>query len=171
VTGGLGDLGHELDDAGPGADHGHPPAGQVDIVIPVGRMPRGAGEPVPAGDVGQDGAAELADGADDRGGLQCGAVVQGEVPDRAALVELGGRDSSAEAQVRAEAVLGDQRVQVRQDLVARRVPPAPAPGPERERVQVRRYVAGQAGVGVVAPGSAEVIGPVQHDEVADARLL
>jgi hypothetical protein len=73
--------------------------------------------------------------------------------------------------VRAEAVLGRQRVQVRQDLLARREAPAPAPGPKRERVQVRRYVAGQARIAVIAPRSAEVIGAVQHDEIVDARLL
>ena len=99
-------------------------------------MPRGSGELVPAGDVRKGGAAELADGADDRCRLHCPAIVQGEVPDRAALVELGRRDPAAEAEVRAETVPGDQRVQVSQDLVACREATAPAPGPERERVQL-----------------------------------
>jgi hypothetical protein len=76
--------------------------------------------------------AELADGADDRGRLERAAVVQGEVSGRTALVELGGSDPAAEAEVRAEAVLGDQRVQVSQDLVSGREAPAPAPRPERE---------------------------------------
>jgi len=36
---------------------------------------------------------------------------------------------------------------------------------------MRRHVAAQAGVTVVAPDPADVIGPVQNDEVLDARLL
>jgi hypothetical protein len=34
VAGHLGDLGHELDGAGPGADHGHTLTGEVDVVVP-----------------------------------------------------------------------------------------------------------------------------------------
>ena len=138
-------------------------------MVPAGRMPRGAGEVVPAGDIGQDGRAELADGADHRGRLQGFAVAEGEGPQRLVLVELGVRDPGAQAQVRAQAVLGDQRAQVGQDLLARREAPGPAPGPERERVKQRRHVAGQAGIAVVAPGPAQVIGPVQDDEVLQAR--
>src|SRR6516165_7242325 len=111
-----------------------PSSRSVDIVIPPAGMPPGAGEPVPAGEVGQGRPTELADGADDRGGLERAAVVQGEVPGRTALVELGGGDRAAEAEVWVEAVLGDQRVQVSQDLVPAREAPAPAPGPEREGV-------------------------------------
>jgi hypothetical protein len=44
------------------------------------------------------------------------------------FVELGRRDAAAETQVRAKAALGDQRVQVSQDLLARRETPAPRPG-------------------------------------------
>ena len=83
-------------------------------------MPRGADEPVPAGDVGQGGTAELAEGADDRPRLQRAAIVKGEIPDRAVFIELGRRDAAAETQMRAKAALGDQRVQVSQDLLARR---------------------------------------------------
>src|SRR5215831_1872189 len=38
-------------------------------------------------------------------------------------------------------------------------------GRERERVQVRRDVAGTPGIGVVAPGAADRAGPFQDDEV------
>src|SRR6266487_2948896 len=134
-------------------------------------MPPRTAELVLAADIGQGRAAELADGADDRGGLQRLAVVEGEVPDRVALVEFGRRDPGAEAQVRSEAALGDQPVQVGQDLLAWREAPAPAPGPERVRVQLRRHVTAQARVAVVAPGPAEVVRLIQYDEVLDARLL
>ena len=70
-------------------------------------MPRGAGKPVPAGDIGKGGTAELAEGADDYPCLQRAAIVKGEVPDRAVFVELGRRDAAAETQVRAKAALGD----------------------------------------------------------------
>src|SRR6516225_3780087 len=141
------------------------------VVVPAGGMPGRARELVPAGDVGDDRAAELPDGADDRGRLQRAAIVEGEVPRRAALIERGGHHTAAEAQVRREAVLGDQRVQVGQDLVAGRETPAPPPRPERERIQLRGYVAGQAGVAVIPPGPAEISGPLQHDEVFDACPL
>jgi hypothetical protein len=117
------------------------------------------------------GRAELADAADDRRRLQRAAIVKGEIPDRAALVEPGRRDPGSEAEVGAKAALGHQRVQVSQDLLARREAPAPGPRPERERVQLRRNVAGQARIAVIAPRSAQVIGPVKHDEVVDPRLL
>src|SRR6516162_11608353 len=104
-------------------------------------MPPRAAELVPAGDIRKSRTPELADRADDRSRLQRAAIVEGEVPDRAALVELGRRDPTAEAQMRAEAALGHQPVQVRQDLLTRREAAAPAPGSERVRVQLRRHVA------------------------------
>jgi len=91
VRGVLGDLGHELDGARAGAHDGHPLAGEVDAVVPAGGVPRRAGEIVPARDIGKGGPAELAHGRYDRGGLQRAAVLQDEVPQRPALVELGGR--------------------------------------------------------------------------------
>jgi hypothetical protein len=62
-------------------------------------------------------------------------------------------------------------VQVSQDLPAPWETPAPARRPERERVQLRRHVASQARVAVIPPRPAEVSGPLNHDEVVDARLL
>src|SRR5207247_8042881 len=57
------------------------------------------------------------------------------------------------------------------DLRLAREGPAPAwVGRERERVQVRGDVAGAAGVGVVPPGAAEVVGALEHQEVVDAGL-
>src|SRR5580704_10926753 len=43
-------------------------------------------------------------------------------------------------------------------------------GRERERVQVRRNVAGAAGVSVVPPGAADRGGALQDDEIGPARL-
>src|SRR5262245_9476894 len=70
-----------------------------------------------------------------------------------------------------EIVLRNEPVQVSKDLITGGKASAPAPWAERERVKQRRYIAGQAGIAVVAPGSAEIAGPVDTDEVIDARLL
>ena len=43
-------------------------------------------------------------------------------------------------------------------------------GREGERVEVRGHVAGAAGIGVVAPRAADVVGALEHDEVLDAVL-
>ena len=69
-----------------------------------------------------------------------------------------------------EPALGGHRAQVIQDLLPRREAAAPPARPERERVQVRRHVTGQAGVGVVPPGPPEVVAAVDDEEVVDARL-
>jgi hypothetical protein len=58
------------------------------------------------------------------------------------------------------------------DLGARGVGAAPLRvGRERERVQLARYIAGGARVGVVAPGAADLGGLLDHEEVALAVLL
>src|SRR5215472_5422480 len=140
-------------------------------MVPVGGVPGLACELVPAGDLRQRRPAELADRADQCSPLQRTAALQGQIPERVALVESGRRYSTAEPKMRAEIVLGHQGVQVRQDLGPRREAPTPAPGAIRERVQLRRYVARQSWIAIVAPDSAEVARAVKHDEVVDARLL
>src|SRR5215472_2695838 len=119
----------------------------------------------------QGGPVELPDRGDHGGCPERAAILEHEVPYGAAFIEVGGGDARAEAQMRAEPTLAGQRVQVGQDLLPRRKAAAPPARPERERVQVRRHVTGEAGVGVVPPGPAEVAGPVDHEEVLDARLL
>ena len=79
----LGDLGHELDRAGPGAHDGHAPAGQAGAVVPARRMPRGTGEVAAARDVRQGGPVELPDGIR----LDGVAGGEGDVPPGMALVE------------------------------------------------------------------------------------
>ena len=66
----LGDDRRELGGAAPGADHADALAGEVDAVVPLGRVERRAGEAVAAFDVRQLRAVELADGADHGVGLQ-----------------------------------------------------------------------------------------------------
>ena len=71
--------------------------------------------------------------------------------------------------MRAKTVLLGQVAQVAKDLPLRREAAAPAPRPERERVQVRRHVAGGTGIGVVPPGSPWLFALVDDEEVLDAR--
>src|SRR5215472_16954581 len=71
--------------------------------------------------------------------------------------------------MRAETVPLGQVTQVGQDLPLRREPAAPAPRPERERVQMRGHVTGGTGIGVVPPGSPGPVALVDDEEVLDAR--
>ena len=78
----------------------------------------------------------------------------------------------AVADVLVGAVLAGDPPQVLPDLGLGRERLAPVRvGCERERVQVRRHVARAAGVGVIAPGAPELLGPLEHDEVVDVVLL
>src|ERR1700730_15401860 len=132
---------------------------------------RGAGEIVAPHDVGAGRPVELPDGGDDGAGPERVAIVESEVPSGAALVELGGGDARTEPEVGADPAVRGQSAQVGQDLLPRREATAPAGRPERERVQVRRHVAGEARVGIVAPGPPEVVASVDDEEVLDAGLL
>ena len=81
-------------------------------------------------------------------------------------------DGAVEPHLRAHAVLVGDAPQVVADLGLARVGLAPLRvGRERERVEVRRHVAGAARVGVVVPGAADVVAPLEHGEVLDPLLL
>jgi hypothetical protein len=134
-------------------------------------VPRRTGEIGTARDVRNGRSAELAYGGDNGGCLKRVAVIELQLPHRPALIELGRGDARPEAQAWAEPALRDQRVQVGQDLFPGREPPAPARGPERERVQVRRDVAGKAWICVIPPDPPEFVSLVDDEEVLDARLL
>ncbi len=161
---------HELDRRRAGPDHGHALAGQVVVVVPAGGVERRAPERLQAGDLGVARLAERAGAADqelraDRAarGLDGPALCVG-VPGRSEHLGVG-------AQVAAQAVaLGDVEL-VPPDLGLAGERPRPVRvGGERERVHVRRHVAGAAGVGVVAPGAAEVARGLEHHEVVLAVL-
>ena len=97
-------------------------------------------------------------------------VVRIQLP--ALLVEAGVDDLGVEAQVGTQLPLLDQAQQVVLDLVGRRELEAPVRlRLEGERVDVGGHVARGAGVGVVAPGAADLPGALEHREGADARLL
>src|SRR5262249_2099801 len=133
--------------------------------------PRRAGEVIPAADAGHPGPVELAHGGDERVRLERGTAIERDVPAGRAVVEPRRCDTAPEADAVANPPL---RGQLLQEAWGLRVPWKPAAGAswrERERVKVRRHVAGRTGVGVVAPGSAGLVARVDDQEVVDARPL
>ena len=61
----LGDHRNELRGTGTGADHGYPLAGEIDVVVPLGRVEGRPGERGASFDVGEVRAIQLAGGVDD----------------------------------------------------------------------------------------------------------
>ena len=160
------DLRHDLDRAGAGADHRHPLAGQVDAVVPFGRMESGTTEFVAALDVGQGRDVQRARARDQELPDEFAAVFGEDVPALLVVVPVGSVDVRIELDVAAQPVFLGDSLEVVPDLglIGERVLPVGL-GLERERVQVRRDVAGAAGVTVVAPRAADVVELLQDDEV------
>ena len=165
----LRDLGHELDGARPGADHGHALAAQVVVVVPPGGVEAVAGEAVEPFDPGVGLAVELAGGDDHRLALPAAPVGARRRPDAAVLVPAacGHLDVAGDAPV--DPVLAGDVAQVFEDLGLRRAEPQPVAAlRERVRVEVARDVAGRARIAVVEPGAAELGRPVEQGDVVEA---
>ena len=89
---------------------------------------------------------------------------------RASSSQAAPVDLVAEADVGHDAELVGAAAQVVADLGLERIRRAPVGvRRERERVERRRDVALAARIGVVAPGAADLLGALDHDEVLDAR--
>ena len=161
---------HDLEGRRPRPHDRHARPGQVEAFVPPRRMEDGPLEAVEAGDLRE---ARLGEGPR-RGHQHVGRVrtVAGlDTPARTPLVPHGLGDVVAEADVREDAEALGHVAEVGPDLGLRREPARPAwVRRERERVEVRLHVAGGAGVTVIAPHPAHVVGTLQHDEVADPRL-
>ncbi len=160
------DARHELDGAGAGAHHGHPPPGQVDVVAPLRGVEGGAVE------VARDGrhhrVGELADRRDQEVRLER-APGRPHVPDAGRLVEAGAEHLGAGAHQVEQALRLGGGPEVGQDLRLAGVAPAPVRvGRPRPGVERRRHVARGVGVGVVAPDAADLVGALQDDHVAQA---
>ena len=122
-------------------------------------------------DVGQLGLAQRAHAGDEEVGGEA-ALVGLDSPDLGFVVPGGLGDGVVVADVRVEPVLGRAVAQVVPDLRLGREGAAPARVRlEGEGVEMRGDVAGAAGIGVVAPGAAEVARPLQDHEVVHAGLL
>ena len=167
---GLLELGDDLDRRSAGADHRHPLAGQVDVVVPARRVEDLALEGVDAFDVGQPRLGQAA-GADDQGLRDPGAVRRTHGPALGVVVPrrvLGGR---VEDEAVERSRLRGDLLDVVLDLRLRGVGARPVVGRERVGVELARDVAGRARVGVVAPGATHVRALLQDHEVGLAVLL
>ena len=161
-----GHLGHDLDRGRPGAEDRDPLAGEVVVVVPPGRVEQLAGVLVQALDVGQSWLGEAACRADQDVGGQLADAGQDSPPvGRTVPACVQHRGAEVEA-VEHAGVPGDPpEVGLDLRLGGERSRPVRVRR-EREAVELRGYVAGRAGIGVVVPGAPDVVRPVQHDEVA-----
>ena len=165
------DLGDELDRRGAGADDADAAIGQIVVVVPAGRVERVPGKARESRQGGRGRIAQGADAADEHlGAVRARARL--DLPALALVVPRGALHLVAEAHVLDEAVAGRDVAHVLPDLRRRGEQLAPARvllvG---ERVEDARDVAGAAGVGVVAPGAAEIVGALEDHEVLDPVAL
>ena len=151
-------------------DDGDALPGEVEIVVPPRRVEGGAREAVEAGD-----------GRDERFGERAGrghehvggpvAAARGEAPAGGLVVPHGLRHVVIVADMLGDAPPLGHVAEVGPDLGLWRETSAPTRvRRERELVEVRLHVAGGAGVRVVAPHAAEVVGPFEEHEVVEALL-
>lgn len=143
------DLGHQLDGAGAGPDDGDPLTGQLDVVVPLCRMGGRAGELIEAFDVGNARDVQRAGPGDEELGDVLPVGVGEHVPAVLVVVPVGPVDPGVEVDVRPQAVLVGDALEVVEDL--RLVGEQLFPIRFRlkgERVQVGGNVAGTAGIGV-----------------------
>ena len=99
------------------------------------------------------------------------AVFGEDVPTHFVVVPMRAVDMGVEPDVAPQPVLVRHTLQVILNLRLKRPHVRPVGlGLERERVHVRRDVAGAPGIGVVPPGAADVVGLLQNQEV-DVLLL
>ena len=149
------DLRHELDGAGSRTDHRHALAGKVDVVAPARRVKTLAGKALQARQARVERTIELATGTDQRPRAEYGAITGGHPPQGGGLVEARLGHFAVAANARSQAVFVDALAHVGEDLRLRRIASAPVGlRLEGKRVQVRRHVAGRAGVIIVTPGTA-----------------
>jgi hypothetical protein len=167
----LGDLGHDLDRRRTGADDCDALAGEVVVVVPARGVEDLALEGLDALDLGEPGLRQAAGPADhDVGGEGAGAGRH--LPDTVLLVPARVLDRDAEVEPVEDARLPGDVLEVGLDLRLRGERPRPlGVRRERERVELAGHVAGGARVGVVAPGAADGLTLVDHDEVGDAGLV
>ena len=164
------ELRDELDRRGAGADDGDPLADQVDVVVPPRGVEDRPGEGPQARQVGVGRLDQAAAAADEQVGGQRAAAGL-EPPERRRVVPGAAEQLGVEVQLWADAEVVADPLQVGPDLRL----PAEGPRPVRvrregERVEMAGHVAGATGIGVVAPGAADAAGPLEHHDVALARL-
>ena len=165
------DARHELDRRRAGADDRDALAGEVVLVVPLGRVEDLALEAPQPADLRHGGVAQRPGRVDEQRRRPV-AARRLDVPQLALVVPRRARQLVVQAQVLAEAVACGDGPQVRPDLRLARVRPRPRRVRlGRERVQVRGHVALAARIRVGLPRAADVAGPLEDHEVLDARVL
>ena len=139
---------------------------------PAGGMECLAGEAVEACDVGEDRPVQLSTGGDQRARLIVAAVRGVDSPEAPGLIELCLADLAIERDARVQLILAGAVANVVVDLRLGGV----ATGPLRTwfegvRVKVRGHITGGTGIAVVAPGTANIAGFLQDQEVTDPCLV
>lgn len=159
------DLGHDLNGAGPGADHRDALAGKVDVVVPPRGMESGAAEFVQPVEVRNQRDVQPAGTGDEELGHVFRTVGGEYVPAQFVVVPYRAVHMRAEVDVAPQPVLAGDTQQIVLDLRLERPHVRPVGlRLEGERVHVRRDVAGTPGVGVVAPGPADLVGLLEEQE-------
>ena len=158
-------FGNDLDGRGARADDRDPFAGEVVVVVPAGGVEDLALEPVEAVNVRQCRLGERANGRDHE--IRRELPLRGaHVPPRLVLVPPDLLNFDSEPMPVEHVVLSGYPLDVGLYLGLFGVRTAPT-GVRRERegIQVRRHIAGRARVGVHPPRAADVISPLEHQEV------
>ena len=167
-----GDLRHELDGRGAGADHSDPFAHQRDGVIPMRGMEGGNAQGLLPLQHGDGGAAQLPDGADQQVGSEDAAIRGPYGPACLSLIEGRAQHLRPEPDMAAHVQIVGAAFEIGVDFGLGGKGPRPVGiGGEGKGIEVRRDIAGRAGIGVVAPDAAHGVGLFQHDEVLDALAL
>ncbi len=161
------DLGHELDRRGAGADDRDAAAGQIVFVVPARGVKHRARERVQAREVGDRRIGQRADRRDEHLGGEVAARGP-DLPALGVLVPAGLEHLVPVAHVPGDVVAAGDVVDVGLDLGL----VGEGAGPSRVLlvrvgVQDAGDVARAAGIAVVTPGAAQVVGPFEHDEVLD----
>ena len=165
----LRDLRHELDRARAGPDHRHALAGQVERVVPPGRV--------------EAHARELVDALDPRDRPAGGAArwrspprppatsARPPPPPSTTTTPSSQRHDTTSTPCRTSPIDSEvprHLLEIPEDLRLRRADPRPVAAlRERERVQVTRHVAGAARVVVVVPRPADARRPLEHGHIVE----
>ena len=161
---------HDLDGRGAGPDDGHPPAGEVDVVVPLRGVEQVTGERLDALDLGELRRGQATGRVDQRGARE---VARGRPhpPQHRLVVPRRLEELDAEVEAVEHAGLGRDLLQVREDLGLRGVGVRPVGvRREREAVEVARDVAGRARVGVGPPRAAERLVLLDDEELLPVLL-
>ena len=160
------DLRNELNRARGAADHGDAFPREVVLVIPVRGVEDRAFEAVEPRDVRNRDGPEHADGADHESRFDFTPVVEGELPARGRLVPPRGADAGSQSQVRLDAAVAGDPLEVRTDLFLGREGARPFKV-RRERIAIegRRDVALESRVGVALPRAAHARFAIEDQEV------